>query len=641
VRIAFFHRLSLPSLLNGLWCLLLCMLVHQAVWAQIASPAAIDLNQASSPLWADERDLTRLPLLALEGLDANSTPAQAMSSKDYVAFQPGAIYELSGRKALWIKLKVKTDPLSQHQWSLLFTKTFLDCLELHYQDALGQWHKEQAGDKIAHALWSQRTLAPQFKLPALPAGEHDLLIKVVQDFPQQIPISLVLDNVASQINQDDVLLSGVMLGLLGVILVLAVHLAISYRDPVYAWYALYALMSLLSVTSYLGVASYLLWPQSDRWPEYSILFLILASVTAQLWFCQAMFLRETQAPRFKRVVQAAAIGCMVLLFVYMLGSSASNRIIMFSVGLVVCMSLIVLIVVQALMRRVQAAYFWVVAYMPLFIVVVMALLENLSFVRPLGLPYSLPAYTLAFEAIVLLFALHLHAKDRHAVQERERALVAVDPLTGFFNARAFNLRMATLWGKLIGSQQDMALALIHVYHTSDKNDPESALRLERKLLRSVRLLHTITRDVDLIGRVGGNVLAVAMPGIPVGEELNNRLARLVALGLMSDPYDTQPMELRFRIAVGTRATWGNDLKSLDNNLRGAIMQSTGWSRRPIHYISAATPVSPLQAGVAMSPVAAMTDASSSEPQGDPPALNANLRSSGGNSSTNSSSPPSQ
>jgi two-component system, sensor histidine kinase LadS len=639
VRTAFFHSPSLPSLLHGLRWLVLCIFMHQASWAQMASPAAIDLSQANSPLQADDHDLARLPLLALQGLNADSTPAQAMSAKGYAAFEPDAIYELSGRKALWIKLKVKIDPLSQSQWSLLFSKTFLDSLELHYQDASGQWHKEQAGDKVAHALWSKRTLAPQFKLPALSAGEHDLLIKVVQDFPQQIPISLVLDSTASQINQDDVLLSGAMLGLLGVILLLAMHLAFSYRDPVYAWYALYALMSLLSVTSYLGVASYLWWPQSDRWPEYSILFFILASINAQLWFCQAMFLRETQAPKFKRVVQVAAISCMVLLLGYMLTPSASYRVIIFSGGLAVCIGLIVVIVTQALMRKVRAAYFWVVAYMPLFLVVILALLENLSFVRPLGLPYSLPAYTLAFEAVVLLFALHLHAKDRHAVQERERALVAVDPLTGFFNARAFNLRLVTLWNKLIGLQQDMALALIHVHHTSDKNDPESALRLERKLLRSVRLLHTITRDVDLIGRVGGNVLAVAMPGIPVGEDLNNRLARLVALGLMSDPYDTEPMELRFRIAVGTRATWGNDLKSLDNNLRGAIMQSTGWSRRPIHYITSANPPASLNDGsdVAMSPVDALVDVPSSGVEGDPPALNPSLRSSGGNDSPSTSS----
>ena len=132
-----------------------------------------------------------------------------------------------------------------------------------------------------------------------------------------------------------------------------------------------------------------------------------------------------------------------------------------------------------------------------------------------------------------------------------------------------------------------------MHHRSDVNDAESALRLEKKLLRSVRFLNTITRDIDVIGRVGGNVLALAMPGIPVGEELNNRLARLIALGMMTDPYDTSPVELHFRIAVSTRATWGDDLRSLDNNLRGAVMQTGGWTRKPIRYLTSATAPAPL------------------------------------------------
>jgi diguanylate cyclase (GGDEF)-like protein len=270
-----------------------------------------------------------------------------------------------------------------------------------------------------------------------------------------------------------------------------------------------------------------------------------------------------------------------------------------------------------------------------------ALLDNLSFINPVGLPYSLPAYTLAFEAMVLLFALHLHAKNRHAVQERERALTATDPLTGFLNARTFTQKLSSMWASALAHHKDVALVMVYVHHTSDKTDPQSALRLERKLLRSVRLLHTITRDVDLIARVGGNVLSVAMPGIPIGDDLNNRLARLIALGLMLDPYDTEPMELHFRIAAGTRGTWGDDLKSLDSHLRAAIAQTSGWSRKPIQYITAqsfaapapVSPVSPAQrlsAGKAL--VGTVHVSTSSPSDGDPAALNPSLRSSGANTS---------
>jgi two-component system, sensor histidine kinase LadS len=634
------HRLRRLTLhgMGKLW-LGLCLgaVLHTPVWAQIAPPVAVDLAQASSPLQADERDLARLPMLALQGLGAQSTAAQAKNATAYVAFEPDAIYQLSGDAALWLKLKVKTDPLSDRRWTLVFTKTFLDRIELHYQDAQGQWQKQQAGDAIAHSQWSQRTLAPQLRVPALPAGEHDLLIKIVQEFPQQIPVALMLDGAAAELNQNDTLVAAAVMGLLGLVLLLALHLAYSYRDSVYTWYAIYVLFSLLSIATYLGIASYLFWPQADKWPEASTLVLILISVAAQLWFCQAMFMRDMQSVVLKRAAQCVVAFSILLALSNLLVVSASYRITAFTLGLALCIGCIIVIVGKAAVNKLPSAYFWLAAYMPLIVSVVIALLDNLSFISPVGLPYSLPAYTLAFEAMVLLFALHLHAKNRHAVQERERALTATDPLTGFLNASVFAQRLSAMWGRAVAGNKDLALVMVYVHHNSDKSDPQSALRLERKLLRSVRLLHTITRDVDAIARVGGNVLSVAMPGIPMGDDLNNRLARLIALGLMLDPYDTEPMELHFRITAGTRGMWGDDLKSLDNHLRAAIAQTSGWSRKPIQYITAqssAVPV-PLPAqrpSATKALVGTVHRSSDGYSDGDPAALNTSLRSSGANTS---------
>jgi GGDEF domain-containing protein len=420
---------------------------------------------------------------------------------------------------------------------------------------------------------------------------------VVQNFPQQIPLVLQDEPTARSSAQTDFLIAGVAVGLLGLILLLALHLAINYRDKVFASYALYVLLSMLSLSAYLGLASYLLWPRAEHWPEYSILVLILASVVAQLWFCQGMFLRESQTPWLKKAAMAVASINALLVLVMLFTPGAIPRIVLFSIGMVISFATMLLIVGLALRKKMPSAYFWLLAYGPLVISVVLALMDNLSFIAPLGLPYALPAYTLACEAVILFFALHLHAKNRHALQERERVMASIDPLTGFLSTRVFLDRLHAHWNKLAGSSQDLALALIYINHRSEQNDSESALRLEQKLLRSVRLLRTITRDGDLIGRIGGNVLAVAMPDIPMGDDLNNRLARLVALGLMTDRYDTQPIELRFRIAVGTRGTWGDDLRLLDNNLRGTITQSGGWSSKPIRYITPLSTPTPLPAAV--------------------------------------------
>jgi diguanylate cyclase (GGDEF)-like protein len=366
-------------------------------------------------------------------------------------------------------------------------------------------------------------------------------------------------------------------------------LALSYRDASYAWYALYMLLAILAATSYLGLASYALWPDATRWPEYSILFLIQAAATTQLWFCQLIFLRQGQMRRLRKMVYMVTALSIALGVVYFFLPQAMQRMMIFTIGLLMCIAMVFFIVGLTLWRtRQQATYFWVVAYVPLIVIVVVSLLRQFNWVTGFELPFELPVYALAFEAVVLLAALHLHAKERHAFEEREKAIAALDPLTGFFNANTFQQQLQQLWQRSLQQQEDLALALVQVQHSTDRTDSQSAVKLERKLLRSVRLLRAITRDVDVVGRIGGNTLAVAMPGIPMGDELNNRLARLVAQGLMRDAYDEQSSELRFRIAAGTRLSYGDNLSALDNNLRFEISQSSGWSRKPIHYISLAT-----------------------------------------------------
>jgi two-component system, sensor histidine kinase LadS len=622
-----------------LWACLSSLLLLVCATVSAQAQTALVLDRLQGELNTASAGGQTFELLALQGLTSRSLPQEAIHSTAFEPFRAKDIYALDSSKALWLKLRVKLDRPLQQNWVLMSPKTFLDRLELHMRDAQGQWQMQQAGDHIAHSKWTIRSLAPQFKLPLLPAGEHDILIKVVQNFPQQIPWVLQDEPTARVHLQNDFLLAGVIVGLLGLILLLSLHLAINYRDKVYAWYALYVLLSLLSVSAFLGFASFLFWPYAQHWPEYSVLVLILASVVAQLWFCQAMFFRESQSSLLKKPAMTVAGVGAVLVGALLLTPGAIERIVIFSIGLVICFVTIGLIVGLAARRRMPSAYLWLLAYSPLLISVVLALLDNLSFIEPLNLPYELPAYTLVFEALILLFSLHVHAKNRHAIQERERVMASIDPLTGFLSTRVFQQRLNAQWRKLIGSSHDMTIALIYINHRSEQNDSESALRLEKKLLRSVRLLRTITRDGDLIGRIGGNVLAVAMPDIPMGDDLNNRLARLVALGLMTDRYDTEIIELRFRIAVGTRGTWGDDLRTLDNTLRGTIMQTGGWSSKPIRYITPQSAPAPLPKVVTKD--RRQRSSAPSSGAGDQPALQGALSSGGTNSSrtTGASSSP--
>lgn len=559
-----------------------------AVQAQPNQPISVDLTVAASSVGVQQK----LPFRVILGLDAHSSPEQALATLAQAQpFDAQRVYDMSSDTALWLILRVRTDPLTQQRWMINFVNTFLDRVELHAVNAQGQWQREIAGDNVAHLQWSQRALAPQVLLPVMAAGEQDVLIKLVHAFPQKIPLKLLELKDAQQKNQHDFLLAGLLIGLLSVILLLALHLALSYLDVAYVWYALYMLLAIFASATHLGLAGYGFWPAAQSWPEYSLLFFIWAAVVAQLWFCQVMFLRDGQWPQLRKITYAIIAISLVLACVYFILPQVPQRMALFAVGMVMNIGAIFLIVGLTLWRNPnRAAYLWVIAYVPLVISVILSLLLHFSWIPSFDLPFEFPIYPLIFEALVLLSALHLHAKERHAQQVRVRTVAELDALTGFLNSSTFSKQLKHLWDQSLQSGNDLSLVLVQVQHSTDRNDSRSALHLEHKIVRTSRLLRALLRDVDIVGRIGGNTLAIALPGIPVGDELNNRLTRLIAQGLMQDSYDVGVSQLRFHIAAGSRLTFSNSLSALDNSLRGEISQSTGWSRKPIHYlVPASTP----------------------------------------------------
>ncbi|NJM43329.1 MAG: hypothetical protein HC858_03960 [Brachymonas sp.] len=166
----------------------------------------------------DARLLTALR--AITGLAADATPSQAlaMATASPAAlppairvenFDPQQVFDLDHNTALWLHLRVRSDPLSQQRWVINFVNTFIDRVELYVppssgssQSAANDWQRQIAGDHIAHSQWSQRTLSPQVILPVMAAGEHDILIKVMNGFAQQIPVKLMTQHDAEQANRD-------------------------------------------------------------------------------------------------------------------------------------------------------------------------------------------------------------------------------------------------------------------------------------------------------------------------------------------------------------------------------------------------------------------------------------------------------
>jgi hypothetical protein len=82
----------------------------------------------------------------------------------------------------------------------------------------------------------------------------------------------------------------------------------------------------------------------------------------------------------------------------------------------------------------------------------------------------------------------------------------------------------------------------------------------------------------------GRLLALILPGTGMGEQLSQRLSRIIALGLMPDTSDPQAESLQLRIAYTTRFHYRHDLAQLHQQLRELLEEKKRWGSKPIRVI---------------------------------------------------------
>jgi diguanylate cyclase (GGDEF)-like protein len=140
----------------------------------------------------------------------------------------------------------------------------------------------------------------------------------------------------------------------------------------------------------------------------------------------------------------------------------------------------------------------------------------------------------AFEALVLAFGL----VRRSAVMRREhtqaRRLADIDPLTGVFNRRAWARRFVELQERTLARGESLSLLFLDLDRFKDINDRFGHDAGDRALQTMAAVMREELRDVDEIGRYGGEEFVVALPGVgarramQIAERIRGRLQQLAS-----------------------------------------------------------------------------------------------------------------
>jgi two-component system, sensor histidine kinase LadS len=540
-------------------------------------------------------ELTKLEVL--HDVPMGLTLAQVQSGQ-VDAFVPQDSLQISHPhwyRAMWLRLHIKAKanlPAQPEQAVLFFPKPYLDGITLYTPTTQADqpWNVQRAGDSHDPATWPTRSLHPKFLLPSastIAARDGQSMVLYVQmDHIAPVILDLNFDTASHALDQESLalLVYGIGFGTILLAAALTAMMAWLYRDEIYGWYCLYSVSALLACMSHSGVAHHVLWPINGPWPGTAVLCFMLLCGICQMQFSRCVNAYQADLPWLRKTAHICSVACLLLLICFGLFPTYWQSMYFMSLGLMAIAMLISAgLMLQGWRTGHALARVWLLAYMPLFGTVILALLEGIGILPSSYWIYSLVIYAAIFEVLVLGLALQWFARERHGEHERLKTLAAVDPLTGFVTTQAFQSQLLRDWHSRQHLNRHLAVAYIQL-QTRAQNDQQ----MQQMLTRCVRVLRSATGMQDVVARLDGQLLALLMHDVPMGDELNQRLSRIIALGLMPDASQSQASILQFRIAATTREHYAQPLAKLDEDLRALLAQPKGWGSKPIRYLDRAS-----------------------------------------------------
>ncbi len=552
-----------------------------ASWATAyAQTAAVQLDAPAKP-----RLTYPAPLDMASGLAATLTVQEvaALPRDRFSPFDLKATHFISNDQPLWLRLQVRPGNATAANWQLSIPTVVVDRYEVYQRDASGMWQMAVAGDRVAHTLWPENSLRPRFPLLVSGGGEQDVFIRVVHLLPAKISPSIVNIEAATQGDQTQMLLMGVLVGLFVTLLLICLQMAIAYRDQTYLWYAGYLFCTMLTAVAYSGLGQLVVWPQATKFASDALVYFVLASFAFNLQFVSAMFGRHF-GKSHRWMTKGLISACSVYALHASLNAEYANTITILMLILGISCTFIVGTAALAWRRKVAYSGYWLLIYAPFLLSIMLSSVENAGQISLPWLPAHLPLMTIMVEAIAMMLCLNAFSRETHAQAVREQAAAQRDPLTGFLNESRFIALAARAWQHASRSGRDVSLAYVLV---EPKGKDLNVVQAEAMMLRSVRMVRIAMSESDGVGRIGKNTLGIAMPNVPPGDALTARLSRLVALGLMLDPHDSAAQALKFTLAVSSWRVNPQEFNSIDKQLRSLLQKDSEERPRTIRFLEPA------------------------------------------------------
>lgn len=174
-------------------------------------------------------------------------------------------------------------------------------------------------------------------------------------------------------------------------------------------------------------------------------------------------------------------------------------------------------------------------------------------------------------------------------RERQlRALAYTDGLTGLLNRRGFDDQGARCIARARFERQPSAVLLIDLDHFKQVNDRHGHAAGDAVLRHVGGLIPTMVRACDVVGRIGGEEIAIIMPGMSPEAARASAERLRAAIAETSVDVDGKRLRVTASIGIGSTGTAGDHVAAM-RQADAALYEAKGQGRNRVIEADASRP----------------------------------------------------
>lgn len=500
-------------------------------------------------------------------------------------------------QAVWMRFDVMAQENSKHieaqsTFWLSAQQVSIDSINAYVRAPNGTWQAQLAGTALPVATWPIPSTRPTFALNLNTKTATRVLVRAHDPYGSWTGLNLwPADQWIAQV-QTERMISGLYLGVILVVVLVALFNAIVWRETLWLSYAAYHMLMTCGQLALLGILGATVLSHLPWWNEYSIFTLICWSSVAYLVFCVQASQSQQFAPKW-RIAALGLAGFIAAACIAYTGFRLSTYAYFAADALHVSQwwlrpdALSDVLVFLAFAAGVVGVMLFLITgwrgyrlslwmLIPMMIVVISAVPQTLYSVgmMPRSL-YSVYGFVigLLLEAIAMMIVLMKQSRQHASTQSRIEALGMRDALTGLVNRQSASREINNILRMCSKRQLKLRILVSQIENWADLAKQYGHEVSEHAILFTAHHLASVRKTGDIVVRLSYAKFLLLGTQDNTKENTGELATRIVAHGLATDTFLSQQMKRDIRV-------WAAEVEPIDMSAEVIVEFAEQAANRP-------------------------------------------------------------